>query len=95
MAPDLIDAIGEFATQDKPKNLQLVKLVIFQQDMIPTFEETFKSKAGASYKKHEGFLKRGMSEFSIIICLLNFFYINYLKFVIFNCSSLPLKVMKV
>ena len=66
VAPDLIDAIGEFATQDKPKNLQLVKLVIFQQDMIPAFEETFKNKAGASYKKHEGLLKRGMSKFSII-----------------------------
>ncbi|XP_072025000.1 protein mono-ADP-ribosyltransferase PARP14-like [Amphiura filiformis] len=59
VAPDLIDAIAEFATKDKPKNLQLVKLVIFQQDMVPVFEETLKAMAGKSFKKPEGLFKRG------------------------------------
>ncbi|XP_072024947.1 protein mono-ADP-ribosyltransferase PARP14-like [Amphiura filiformis] len=61
VAPALIDAIGEFATNEKPKSLQLVKLVIFQADMIPVFEDTLKTKSGDSFKKPEGAWKRGIN----------------------------------
>ena len=62
MAPDLIDAIGEFATNEKPKHVQQVRITVFQQDMIPVFEETLKGKAGDSYKKPEATLTRGISK---------------------------------
>ena len=61
VAPELIDAIGEFAANENPTKLQMVKLAIFQQDMIPVFEDTLKRKAGDSFKKSETTLRRGIS----------------------------------
>ena len=66
VAPALIDAIGEFVTSEQPKNVRLVKLVIFQQDMIPVFEETLKTKSGSTFKKPDSVLTRGLSKYACV-----------------------------
>ena len=62
VATAIIDAISEFAVNEKPTHLQVVKLTIFQQDMVPVFESTLKNKIDVDSKKPEGIMKRATSK---------------------------------
>ena len=63
VATALLDAIGEFAMQEKPSFLCLVKITIFKPEMFSKYENAVKSKIeGAKSRKGRGALRRGFGK---------------------------------
>ena len=58
----MLKAIGEFACRKKPQHLHLIRLVIFQQGMLPGFQDALKREVGRSYKQSKGFLSKGLGK---------------------------------
>ena len=46
----MLEAIGLFAVHDKPRHLHLIRLIIVQKNMLPSFQEALHKKVGTSYK---------------------------------------------
>ena len=59
----MLKAIGEFACKKKPQHhLRLIRLVIFQREMLTDFQKGLKEEVGHSYKQSKGILQRGYGE---------------------------------
>ncbi|XP_038046788.1 protein mono-ADP-ribosyltransferase PARP14-like [Patiria miniata] len=59
-ASAMLAAIGEFVCREKPRNLQLVRLIIFKADMLHGFEAALKQNEDRSYKKQASFPSAGL-----------------------------------
>ena len=58
----MLAAIGEFACREKPRHLLLIRLVIFNREMLPGFEDALKQEEGRSFKKQASLLSRGFGK---------------------------------
>ncbi|XP_071793808.1 protein mono-ADP-ribosyltransferase PARP14-like isoform X2 [Asterias amurensis] len=55
----MLKAIGEFACRKKLQyHLRLIRLVIFQREMLTDFQKALKEEVGHSYKQSKGILQR-------------------------------------
>ncbi|XP_038071240.1 protein mono-ADP-ribosyltransferase PARP14-like [Patiria miniata] len=59
-ASTMLTAVGEFAVRKKPQYLRLIRLVIFQRDMVSGFQDALKSGVGTSYREQKVLLSKGL-----------------------------------
>ncbi|XP_038071270.1 protein mono-ADP-ribosyltransferase PARP14-like isoform X2 [Patiria miniata] len=62
-ASAIMTAVGEFAVRKKPQYLRLIRLVIFQRDMVSGFQDALQKEVGTSFKEQKGFFSKGLGKF--------------------------------
>lgn len=62
-AATLVDTIGDFAMQENPTSLRLVRITIFKPEMFSVYKDILDSKADPRRRQNKGAFLRGIGKY--------------------------------